>query len=123
MKIGILGCGATGSVFAAYLKKGGAEDIWLIDLNREHMDAVRDRGLIMKDHNGEALLTGFHTAYSASEVGPCDILIVLVKSTHTHSAMEGAACCITENTSVISQQNGLGNDLDLAEYVPVERIG
>lgn len=123
MKIGILGCGATGSVFAAYLKKGGAEDIWLIDLNREHMDAVRDRGLIMKDHNGEALLTGFHTAYSASEVGPCDILIVLVKSTHTHSAMEGAACCITENTAVISLQNGLGNDLDLAEYVPVERIG
>lgn len=123
MKIGILGCGATGSVFAAYLKKGGAEDIWLIDLNREHMDAVRDKGLIMKDHNGEALLTGFHTAYSASEVGPCDILIVLVKSTHTHSAMEGAACCITENTAVISLQNGLGNDLDLAEYVPVERIG
>ena len=123
MKIGILGCGATGSVFAAYLKKGGAEDIWLIDLNREHMDAVRDRGLIMKDHNGEALLTGFHTAYSASAVGPCDILIVLVKSTHTHAAMEGAACCITENTAVISQQNGLGNDLDLAEYVPVERIG
>lgn len=123
MKIGILGCGATGSVFAAYLKKGGAEDIWLIDLNREHMDAVRDQGLIMKDHNGEALLTGFHTAYSASEVGPCDILIVLVKSTHTHSAMEGAACCITENTAVISLQNGLGNDLDLAEYVPVERIG
>ena len=123
MKIGILGCGATGSVFAAYLKKGGAEDIWLIDLNREHMDAVRDKGLIMKDHNGEALLTGFHTAYSASEVGPCDILIVLVKSTHTHSAMEGAACCITENTAVISLQNGLGNDMDLAEYVPVERIG
>lgn len=123
MKIGILGCGATGSVFAAYLKKGGAEDIWLIDLNREHMDAVRDQGLIMKDHNGEALLTGFHTAYSASEVGPCDILIVLVKSTHTHSAMEGAACCITEKTAVISLQNGLGNDLDLAEYVPVERIG
>lgn len=123
MKIGILGCGATGSVFAAYLKKGGAEDIWLIDLNREHMDAVRDQGLIMKDHNGEALLTGFPTAYSASEVGPCDILIVLVKSTHTHSAMEGAACCITEKTAVISLQNGLGNDLDLAEYVPVERIG
>lgn len=123
MKIAILGCGATGSVFAAYLKKGGADDIWLIDLNKAHMDAVRDNGLRMKDHNGESLLTGFHTAYSAQEVGPCDILIVLVKSTHTRSAMQGAACCITDKTAVVSLQNGLGNDLDLGEFVPMERIG
>ena len=39
MKIGILGCGATGSVFASYLRMGGADDIWLIDLNKAHMDA------------------------------------------------------------------------------------
>lgn len=123
MKIGVLGCGATGSVFASYLKKGGADDIWLIDLNKAHMDAVRDHGLLMKDHNGESLLTGFHTAYSAGEVGPCDILIVLVKSTHTHSAMEGAACCVTEKTAVVSLQNGLGNDLDLAQFVPEKQIG
>ena len=37
MKIGILGCGATGSVFASYLRMGSADDIWLIDLNKAHM--------------------------------------------------------------------------------------
>ena len=115
MKIGILGCGATGSVFASYLKMGGADDIWLIDLYKEHMDAIRDNGLTMKDHNGEHHLTGFHTAYTADEVGPCDILIVLTKSTHTISAMKGALPCITENTAVVSLQNGLGNDLDLEQ--------
>ena len=123
MKVAILGSGATGSAFAAYMKLGGIDDIWLIDLNRAHMDAVRDHGLIFKDHNGERVVTGFHTAYTAEEVGLCDILIVLVKSTHTRSAMQGAMCCIGENTVVISLQNGLGNDLALSEFVPMGRIG
>lgn len=123
MKIGVLGCGATGSVFASYLKKGGAEDIWLIDLNKAHMDAIRDHGLLMREPDGETLLTGFHTAYSAEEVGPCDILIVLVKTVHTISAMKGALSCVTEKTAVVSLQNGLGNDLDLAEFVKEDQIG
>ena len=123
MKVAILGSGATGSAFAAYMKLGGIDDIWLIDLNKAHMDAVRDNGLVFKDHNGERVVTGFHTAYTADEVGLCDILIVLVKSTHTKSAMQGAMCCIGENTVVISLQNGLGNDLALSEFVPMGRIG
>lgn len=122
MKIGILGSGATGSAFAAYMKLGGIDDIWLIDLNKSHMDAVRDKGLLFKDHNGERVISGFHTAYSAEEVGLCDVLVVLVKSMHTKSAMEGAMCCIGENTVVVSLQNGLGNDLALSEFVPASRI-
>lgn len=123
MKIAFLGAGATGSVFASYLKLGGADDIWLIDLYKEHMDTVRDKGLIMKDHNGEHHLTGFHTAYKAEEVGPVDVLVVLTKSTHTISALQGAGCCITDKTAVISLQNGLGNDLDLEQFVDKKQIG
>lgn len=123
MKIAFLGAGATGSVFASYLKLGGADDIWLIDLYKEHMDAVRDKGLIMKDHNGEHHITGFHTAYTADEVGPVDVLVVLTKSTHTVSALTGAGCCITDKTAVISLQNGLGNDLDLEQFVDEKQVG
>lgn len=123
MKIAFLGSGATGSVFASYMRLGGADDIWLIDLYKEHMDTVRDKGMIMKDHNGEHHITGFHTAYSAQEVGPVDILIVLTKSTHTRSALEGAKGCITGKTAVVSLQNGLGNDLDLEEFVSKEQVG
>ena len=64
MKIAILGSGATGSAFGAYLMLGGAEDITLIDLYKEHMDAVRDNGLLFKDHNGERVVSGFKTAYT-----------------------------------------------------------
>ena len=90
---------------------GGAEDITLIDLYKEHMDAVRDNGLLFKDHNGRARRKRLQDRLHADEVGLVDILIVLVKSTHTKSALAGAKCCIGENTVVVSLQNGLGNDI------------
>ena len=40
MKIALVGCGAAGSVFAGYLRKGGA-DITLVDMYKEHMDKIR----------------------------------------------------------------------------------
>ena len=52
MKIAIVGCGAAGSVFASYLKAGG-DDIYMIDLNRAHMKAVAENGLLFKYPGGE----------------------------------------------------------------------
>ncbi len=123
MKIAILGAGATGCVFAGYLKKGGADDIWLIDLWKEHMDKVAKDGLVFVDPSGEVTLTGFRTACSPEEVGPVDILIVLVKVNQTIAAMESAVPCITDKTCVISLQNGLGNEVALEKFVPPARIG
>ena len=45
MKIAMIGSGAAGSVFASYLKKGGAEEVWLVDPNKAHMDKVAKDGL------------------------------------------------------------------------------
>ena len=43
MKIAMIGSGAAGSVFAAYLKKGGGE-LWLIDKYKAHMDKIAEYG-------------------------------------------------------------------------------
>ena len=45
MKIAMVGSGAAGSVFAAYLRKGGAE-LSLVDRYKAHMDLCRERGLL-----------------------------------------------------------------------------
>ena len=39
MKIAMIGSGATGSVFASYLRLGGA-DVWLVDPYKAHRHAV-----------------------------------------------------------------------------------
>lgn len=122
MKIGIIGCGATGSVFASYLALGGANDLWMIDMYQAHMDMVRESGLTMNTAQGSFHVDGLHATTNAEEVGVCDILIVVVKSTQTESAMESAKCCIGPNTIVCSLQNGLGNEIPLKKYVPEDRI-
>ena len=122
MKIAILGAGAAGSVFAAYLKKGGAENVWLIDLNKAHMDKVQNEGLVLRGPDGEERIRGFHTTDSAENVGLVDILLAVVKATQTDAAMKGAMSCIDEKTTVVSLQNGLGNELALEKFVPAAQI-
>ena len=62
MKIAMVGSGAAGSVFASYLRAGGA-DMTLIDPYKAHMDAVRDNGMKFTIYPDKTtVLTGFHTA-------------------------------------------------------------
>ena len=44
MKIAMIGSGAAGSVFAAYLRRGGAE-LYLVDRYKAHMDKVAKDGM------------------------------------------------------------------------------
>ena len=80
MRIAILGSGAAGSVFAAYLKKGGADDITLVDLYKEHLDEIKRNGLTLSCPEGEFTFKGYKTAESAAEIGIMDIIILFSQS-------------------------------------------
>lgn len=117
----MIGSGAAGSVFAAYLRKGGAE-LYLVDRYKAHMDKIASEGLTFISPAGEELLTGFHTAANAEEIGEMDMVILMVKATQTRDIMPALSKCMTDKTVVVSLQNGLGNDEVLAEYVSPDRI-
>ena len=121
MKIAMIGSGAAGSVFACYLKKGGAE-LSLVDRYKAHMDACRDQGLRFVTPEGEELLSGFHTAASAEEIGIQDIVILMVKATQTEGLIEDLRHCVGPETVIVSLQNGLGNDELLSRYFPADRV-
>lgn len=121
MKIAMIGSGAAGSVFASYLRMGGA-DMWLVDRYQAHMDKIRNDGMTFRTPGGEFHLTGFHTAPSAETIGVMDIVILMVKATQTDSVMPSVMQAVGDNTVVVSLQNGLGNDDALAKYLPKERI-
>ena len=55
MKIAMIGSGAAGSVFACYLKKGGAE-LTLVDRYKAHMDKCQAHGMTFVTPEGEELL-------------------------------------------------------------------
>ena len=109
MKIAMIGSGAAGSVFAAYLRRGGAE-MSLVDRYQAHMELCRERGLLFVTPEGEELLTGFQTAASARELPVQDVVILMVKATQTEGLIGDLLSCVGEETVVVSLQNGLGND-------------
>ncbi|NCB50298.1 MAG: 2-dehydropantoate 2-reductase [Clostridia bacterium] len=121
MKIAMIGSGAAGSVFASYLRKGGA-DMTLVDPYKEHMDKIAKDGMKFTIYPNDTYhLTGFKTAYTADDIGIMDIVIFMTKATHLESAIEGAKPCIGPNTVLVSLINGLGNDDKLLKYYPANR--
>lgn len=132
MKIAMYGSGAAGSVFASYLRKGGA-DMILIDRYKEHMDKVAKDGMKFTIHQQEGgeykdivtQLTGFRTYTSASDAaaaeGKVDIIIYMTKATQLRQAIQDSMPVVGDNTVVVELINGLGNDDKLFEVFPKNR--
>lgn len=132
MKFAMYGSGAAGSVFASYLRNGGA-DIILIDRYKEHMDKVAKDGMTFTIHLQESgeykditkVLPGFRTYTSAEDAfaaeGKVDVIIYMTKATQLVAAIGDSMPVVGENTVAVSLINGLGNDDNLFKFFPKER--
>ena len=120
MKYAILGAGAMGSIIGAVLARGG-QDVMLVDPYQEHMDKVARDGLQVKwpDRLDTVRLA---TCGNPAEATPADVVVLLVKSFHSATAVKGAPGLFGEKTYICSLQNGLGNDEILAGLFPQDRI-
>ncbi|WP_094780616.1 ketopantoate reductase family protein [Paraburkholderia ribeironis] len=120
MKIAILGAGALGCAIGAALTEGSNE-VWLLNRSPAHVEAMRRDGLQVDDANGSRRVKVRATT-RAAEAGAVDLVVVLVKSFHTDTAMRGALELIGSQTVVLSLQNGLGHEDVLADIVGRERV-
>lgn len=120
MKICMLGSGALGSALGGVLTEGGNE-VWLIDAWADHVDAMNQRGLTLRD-GGVDRTVKVKAATSAEGIGPADLVIVLVKSYHTKEAIEKAGAIVGPDTAVMSLQNGLGHEEILADAVGRQHV-
>jgi 2-dehydropantoate 2-reductase len=117
MRVGVVGCGAVGALFAANLAQLADVEVWVYDVWREHVEAINEHGLRLSgagDVVGEMRATA-----DPAELPPCEFGIVATKSMHTDRAVAAAAHAFTEG-SVCSVQNGVGNEEAIAEHV--ERV-
>ena len=86
MKVAILGSGAMGSLFGGMLAEGGC-DVTLIDIWKEHVDAVNTFGLSIEGVSGDRVVWSLRGVTDPAEAGKADLVIVFVKATATRSAM------------------------------------
>lgn len=122
MKIAMVGSGAAGSVFASYLRRGGA-DMTLVDPFKAHMDKVAADGMdftIAPDQHYQ--VTGFKTAYNADNIGTMDIVIFMTKATFVEAAIETAKPCIGPDTVLVSLMNGVGNEEKLLNIAAPDHV-
>ena len=120
MKIAFLGAGALGCAIGSALTEGGHET-WLVDRFAAHVEAMSRDGLQVDDERGTRRVA-VRATMNPAEVGPVDLVVVLVKSFHTDSAMRGARALVGPETVVLSLQNGLGHEDVLSEIVGRERV-
>ena len=120
MKIAIVGTGAMGSVYAALLASAGHE-IWAVDRWREHIDAMRARGLRLEGASGDRTVN-LNATTDAREAGVCDLVILATKAMHVAQAAEAAKSLLGSETPVLSIQNGLGGPDTAANILGRERV-
>ena len=120
MKIAIVGTGAMGSVYAALFASAGHE-VWAIDRWREHVDAMRARGLTVEGASGERTVR-LNATTEPRDAGPCDLVVLATKAMHVAQAAASISPLLKPETPVLSIQNGLGGPETAASTLGKERV-
>jgi len=100
----------------------GGEDVNFVELDREVVAAINDKGVGVTGHDVEPEEISYYPARataSGREITQCDLLVMTVKSYHLYEAALGVSHLVTDASPVICLLNGLGH-IEVMERV-VER--
>jgi 2-dehydropantoate 2-reductase len=118
-KIAIVGAGAIGCYYGAMLARRGVHVSFLM---RSDLEEVRTKGLRVQRPGEEFTLGGVRAEDSAEKIGPCDLVIVALKTTANRDFEKLISPLLHEGTAILTLQNGLGSDEELARLFGAQRV-
>ncbi|MDB6126078.1 MAG: 2-dehydropantoate 2-reductase [Pedosphaera sp.] len=118
MKIGVVGCGALGSYYGAKLGYSGQEVHFLL---RSDYDAVRRKGVQVQSPEGDFRFQP-KCAKTPEDIGICDLVLIGLKTTANDQFERLLPPLVGPATAVLTLQNGLGNETQLARSFGEEKI-
>jgi len=107
MKIAIIGAGSLGSVMGSLLWEAGLDPM-LIERNQDEVDHVRENGIWIEGVSGDRFVKP-RISVDTVELEKADLVIVLVKSYDTRAACQTISKLISDQSAIITVQNGVGN--------------
>ena len=111
MKIAVVGAGAMGCLYGAKLSAVESNQVTLLDVWQEHVDAINVSGLEMEE-KGEVLnYRQLMATSNPASVGPVDLAIIFVKSTLTAAAMESNQAVFGPETIALIRHAGFGKTI------------
>jgi 2-dehydropantoate 2-reductase len=108
-RIGLVGPGAIGGYYGGMLAHAGQDVHFLF--HSTYGDVVRD-GLSLVHHaEGKRIsrVDPLQAYQSATDIGPCDLVIVAAKATANDSLKGIISSMVGADTSLLTLQNGMGN--------------
>ena len=118
-KIAVVGSGAIGCYYGGKLARHGMDVHFLM---RSDLDAVKKNGLQIHSPDGDFHLQNVNAHGSTEEIGPCDLVLISLKTTSNKALEKLVPPLLKENTALLTLQNGFGNEDFLAERFGAERV-
>ena len=118
-RIAIVSSGAIGCYYGGKLAHFGRDVHFLMHSN---LEVVRKRGIRIRGKGANIHLAKVSAHPCTEEIGPCDLVIVAVKTTANAAVPALIAPLLGDKTIILTLQNGLDSEEFLAEHFGAERI-
>jgi 2-dehydropantoate 2-reductase len=120
VKIAVFGTGALGGFFGGLLARSG-EDVHFI-ARGEHLEAIRRNGLTVKSALAGDFAISAQANDDPNQVGPADLVLFCVKAYDNATAIPRLSPMVGPRTMILSLQNGISNEREIAEVVGDEHV-
>lgn len=114
MKIAVLGAGAMGALYGAYLSR--ENDVTLVDVYAPLVEKINESGLTVHEPDGTSAVYSVKAASDTKGMAPVDLVIVFVKALFSKSALENNRALIGPDTYLLTLQNGSGHEDTLLQF-------
>ena len=120
LNVAVLGAGAMGCLFGGLLAEKGLK-VSLIDVWKEHIDAINKNGLKMDGFGGDRFIK-INATNDPKSISPVDVVIVMCKATALEQALTNAKNIVGDKTVLMSFQNGIGHEAIMQNIVGVNKV-
>jgi 2-dehydropantoate 2-reductase len=118
-RIAVIGSGAIGSYYGGKLAAAGCDVHFLV---RGDLSELRQKGLHLVGDGEDVHISDVHCYNSTREIGPCDLVLIAVKTISNSALPELLPPLLHERTALLTLQNGLGNEELLAGHFGADRV-
>ena len=121
MKIGIIGTGAMGSIYASFFARNGFQ-VTCYDIWEEHINAINANGLRLSGASGDHIVHEIKATCDFNDLKDHDLYILATKGDSVGDAASKLSTLSLEKSIVLTIQNGLGAAERISKYMPTENV-
>ena len=107
MNVTVVGPGALGCLFAAYLARAGHR-VWMLDRDRARARLISGQGVVLYDQ-GQQLVLPVEATADANDIDKAEFILLCVKSHDTLAGIGRAAPLLHQGSILIALQNGIAH--------------